>query len=318
MSFPLTRRRFLTKSALTLGAITAAPMASLKSWSQQPGGALAALRASGATAQITTQRLKKDLYVLIGSGGNIIALKNRGELLLVDAGYATSQAQITKALAAISPKSPSVLINTHWHFDHTDGNEWLHGAGAKITAHRNTLLRLSTTQHIELLNATLPPSPGGAWPTEVFNEESIKKFGEVQLTLKHYAPAHTDTDISVHFSEIDVIHVGDTWYNGLYPFIDYSSGGTIGGMIAATQANLARASARTVLVPGHGAVGNREQMQRFFEMLTDVRERVATYKRQGKSVDEIVTLRPTAAFDPYFTTEMVPVKVFLALVYQGC
>ena len=183
------------------------------------------------------------------------------------------------------------MINTHWHFDHTDGNEWLHSAGAVILAHVNTRKHLSTTTRVEGWNFTFPPSPPGAIPSEVFDDERTVKLNGVTIVLKHYAPAHTDSDISVYFKDADVFHVGDTFWNGYYPFIDYSTGGSIDGMIRATQENVAKVTDTMIVIPGHGAVGDKSQLVFYRDLLVDTREKVAALKKQGKSLAEIVATR---------------------------
>ena len=167
---------------------------------------------------------------LMGAGGNIAVLPGPDGKLLIDAGFAGSRPK-TEALASISSDPIKQLINTHWHFDHTDGNEWLHAAGAAILAHTNTKKRLSTTTRVEGWNFTFPPAPAEAIPADVFHEERTLKLNGTSIALKYYAPAHTDGDISVYFTDADVFHVGDTLWNGYYPFIDYSTGGSIDGMI---------------------------------------------------------------------------------------
>ncbi len=134
--------------------------------------------------------------------------------------------------------------------------------------------------------------------------------------MRYYQPAHTDGDISVHFEEPDVLHVGDIWYNGFYPLVDYSSGGRIDGMIEAARVTLARVSATTMIVPGHGPVGTKEQLAGWLEMLSAVRESVAQSKRQGKTLEEVIAGKPTAPFDNRFIARAIPTDVFVACVYK--
>jgi glyoxylase-like metal-dependent hydrolase (beta-lactamase superfamily II) len=233
----------------------------------------------------------------MGAGGNIAVLTGRDGKLLIDAGFAGARPKITGALTSISSDPTKHLINTHWHFDHTDGNEWLHSAGAAILAQTNTRKHLSTTTRVEGWNFTFAPSPAGAIPTDVFDDERILKLNGTTIALKHYAPAHTDSDISVHFTDADIFHVADTFWNGYYPFIDYSTGGSIDGMIRATEANLARVTDTVIVIPGHGAVADKSQLAFYRDLLIDTREKVAALKKQGKTLGEIVAAKPTAATD---------------------
>ena len=151
--------------------------------------------------------------------------------MLIDGGIGASRPQITKALADLGADPITHLVNTHWHFDHTSSNEWLHAAGAKIIAQENTRKYLSEVQRVEDWDYNfLPLSPGGV-PSEVFAAEHSLKLNGATIGLKRYTPAHTDSDISVTFGEADILHTGDTYWNGIYPFIDDSTGGSIDGMI---------------------------------------------------------------------------------------
>jgi len=308
----ISRRSFLERGSLVVGA----------SWVGVgnlfgQADVIAQMRAGGATAKIAVVPARRGVSVLMGSGGNIAVLPGKDGKLVVDSGYSTSKTQIAEALAGLGAEPPKQLIDTHWHFDHTDGNEWMHGAGATIIAHENTKKRLSTTQTIAAFHASFPPSPAGAIPTVVFGEtKSLETNGET-VELAHYAPAHTDSDISVRFVKADVLHVGDTWFNGMYPFIDYSTGGSIDGMIAATKANLSRVGATTVIIPGHGPVGDRMLLADYLIMLMSVREKVAGLKGQGKTVEAAIAERPTVSFDAKWGGGFVNGETFTRLVYQG-
>lgn len=322
---PISRRRFLHTAALTATAAHLVPRSlfAQAAPAAAPPDRLAQMRSAGAAAKITTQPLRGNVSALLGSGGNIAVLtgpadpaKSDGKLC-IDSGFSTSHPQVSAALDALSPGRISLLINTHWHFDHTDGNEWMHAAGAEIAAHEKTRDRLSTTQHIAAFNMTVPPLPASALPTVIFSDtRTLSGNGEV-LHLAHYPPAHTDTDISIHFTNADILHVGDTWFNGLYPFIDYSTGGNIDGMITAAKTNLSLATAKTIIIPGHGPIGDRAQLQQSHDMLAGVRETVASLKKQGRSIDEIIAAKPTAPFDSNFKPASVPVDGFIRLVFQG-
>lgn len=274
-------------------------------------------RAAGAKAKIVTQPLRGNISALIGSGGNIAVLPGKDGKLLIDAGYSTSQPQITAALAAISSDPLRHLINTHWHFDHTDGNGWVHAAGAAILAQVNTKTRLSTTQTIAAFHATFPPSPAGAIPSETFTDRKSLHLNGTTLLLQYYGPAHTDTDISIHVPDADLIHVGDTWFNGFYPFIDTSTGGSINGMIQATEKNLAATGPKTIIIPGHGPVGNKEQLTQYRDVLVFARDKVAALKKQGMTLSEVIAARPTATYDEQWGGGAKGAAAFLDYVYQG-
>jgi glyoxylase-like metal-dependent hydrolase (beta-lactamase superfamily II) len=306
----ISRRRFLAIST----AAAAAPLVPCSLFAQQPQDFLTKARAANANNKITATPLRRNVTFLGGAGGNIAVLTAKEGKLLVDSGYAPCQSQLSAALAAINADPIQVLINTHWHFDHTDGNDWMHSAGATIWAHENTRYRMSSTQNIVAYHAIIPPAPTGALPTILVNSYRHLSDGTSTLKLTHYDPAHTDTDLSVHFTEADILHCGDTFWNGFYPFIDYSSGGNINGMIIATEQNLATAGADTIIIPGHGPLGNKAQLTEFRDMLVGSRDNIAKLKKEGKSLDETVAAKPTAAYDEKWGKKP---EAFIGYVYQG-
>ena len=308
----VSRRQFLISSGV---AVAAACLAPARLFSQQ-GLVEMALKKS-ATAKITVQTLRRNVSVLLGPGGNIAVLTGPDGKLLIDSEVVTARSNVAAALAKINADPIKQLINTHWHFDHTGGNEWLHQAGASILAHENTRKHLSVDTRVEGWVYTFPAAPAGAIPTTVFQDEHTVHFNGSTLALKYYGPAHTDSDISVHFTDADVLHTGDTFWNRNYPFIDYSTGGSIDGQIRAAEANLAKVSATTIVIPGHGAVGGKDDLRLFRDVLVEAREKVARLKKQGKTRDETVAAKPTAAFDAKWGQFVIDPGFFTRLVYQG-
>jgi glyoxylase-like metal-dependent hydrolase (beta-lactamase superfamily II) len=281
-------------------------------------GLVTLIKDSAATSPITTHQLRNNIGVLDGSGGNIAVSIGGDGKVLVDAGISVSRPRLTEALAALGTAPITQLINTHWHFDHADGNDWLHAAGAKITAHENTRKHLAVVQRVEDWDYNFLAHPAGGLPSEVFAKEHKMKLNGASIGLKYYGPAHTDSDISVTFAEANIMHVGDTFWNGIYPFIDYSTGGSINGMIAACEASLAVADKDTIIIPGHGQpVSNKAELQGFRDMLAAIRDNVAALKKQGKTRDEAVAAKPTAAFDAKFGQFVIDPAFFTRLVYQG-
>jgi glyoxylase-like metal-dependent hydrolase (beta-lactamase superfamily II) len=281
-------------------------------------GIVSLIKDSAAVSPIVTHKLRDNISVLEGSGGNIAVLTGPDGKVLVDAGIGVSRPQLTKALAGLGADPITHLINTHWHFDHADGNAWLSSVGAKIVAQENTRKHLSDVQRVEDWDYNFLPLPSGGIPSEVFATERDLKLNGLTIGLKYYGRAHTDSDISVTFGEADILHVADTYWNGIYPFIDYSTGGSIDGMIAASDANLAATTDKTIIVPGHGRpVSNRNELKEFRDMLVAVRENVAALKRQGRSRDEAVAAKPTAAFDAKWGNFVIDPGFFTRLVYEG-
>jgi len=315
--YAISRRRFLASTSLaTAGLLVPRALFGGTEVVSAPG-LVEKARKEAANATVTVQRLRGNISVLMGAGGNIALLPGGDGKLLIDAGFAGARPKIADALARISSNPIKHLINTHWHFDHTDGNEWLHSAGANILAHENTRKHLSTSTRVEGWALTFPPSPAGAIPSEVFSTERTINLNGTNIALKYYEPAHTDSDISVHFTNVDIIHVGDTFWNGFYPFIDYSTGGSIDGMIRATEANLAKVTDKMIVIPGHGTIGDKSQLTIYRDLLVTVRDKVAALKKQGKTLDEIVAANPTAPWDAKWGAGFMNPRMFTGLVFEG-
>jgi len=283
----------------------------------QKDGIVPTMVNAAAKAKIIAHPLRRNITVLEGSGGNIAVLTGRDGKLLVDAGFTVSRPALSNALTAISADPIKHLINTHWHTDHTDGNAWLHSVGAAITAHENTRKHLSVATQVEAWNYTFPAAPSGALPAKVFKTDSEMRRNDTRILMKYYGPAHTDSDISVNFTDADVFHVGDTWWNGVYPFIDYSTGGSIDGSIRAAEANLAAVTSKTIVIPGHGPVGGNSDVAEFRDMLVAIREKVAALKKQGRTVNETIAAKPTASYDAKWGQFLITPDMFTGLVYQG-
>jgi glyoxylase-like metal-dependent hydrolase (beta-lactamase superfamily II) len=313
---PVSRRNFLHVGAF---ALTATLPSSVKAGerSTQPINDAAKMRAEGALAKISVAALRRNVSVLMGSGGNIAVLPGQDGKVLVDAGYATSRKQIRQALDGLSKDPIKHLIDTHWHFDHTDGNDWIHQAGATIISHEQTRRRLIVAQEIPAFNGVFPPSPEGALPAVVFSDQKTLDLNREEVFLEHYASAHSDSDISVRFVRANVLHTGDTWFNGFYPFIDYFNGGSLSGMLAASAHNLRVTDNQTILVPGHGPIGGRAQLAEYDVMLRLMRDRVAALKKQGRSVEEAVAAKPSSEFDAKWGGGLVPPNAFVELIYAG-
>ncbi len=283
----------------------------------QARGIVDTIKDAAATAPITVHRLRRNIAVLEGSGGNIAVLSGRDGKVLIDAGIAVSRPRLVEALASVSDAPVKHLINTHWHFDHSDGNAWVQALGAKILAHENTRTRLTSAQRVEDWSYDFPAPPASALPTDVFATARTEEINDTTLAMKYYGPAHTDCDISVAFTEADILHTGDTFWNGIYPFIDYSTGGNIDGSIRAAEANIVATADSTIVIPGHGPIGNRAQLRDFHDMLVAIRGNVAALKGKGMSLDEAIAAKPTAAFDAKWGQFVIGPALFTRLVYEG-
>jgi glyoxylase-like metal-dependent hydrolase (beta-lactamase superfamily II) len=276
------------------------------------------IRDSAAKGPIKVHKLRRNVSILEGSGGNIGVLTGADGTIFIDAGITASRPRILEATNSLSRDPIKYLINTHWHFDHADGNAWLSAQGATIIAHANTHKHLLSAQRVDDWDFNFPSPPLAAVPTEVFASETSLSLNRSTLALKHYGPAHTDSDISVAIPEGDILHCGDTYWNGIYPFIDYSTGGNINGMIKAAEANVAAATDETIVIPGHGQpVSNKAELSAYRDMLVTIRENIAKLKQQGRPLDDIIAAKPTAAFDAKWGQFVIDPAFFTRLVFKG-
>lgn len=279
-----------------------------------PADPLAATRAQMAAAPIEATRLTDTLTMLSGPGGNVAVLNGPDGKVVVDTFVQGAFAPLTQRLDAMGNSPILYVIDTHWHFDHADNNESFRKADAAIVAHENTTKRLSEPH--ELLGMTFSPAPRGALPTQTFAQtHTIKANGE-QVNLGYIPPAHTDTDIYIHFTRGNVLHLGDAFFNGMYPFIDAGTRGNINGMIAAADRALKMVNATTRIVPGHGPLADRGALGKYRDVLVTVRDRVQKLKTAGRTDKEVVAARPTADLDPTWGKGFMQPDVFVGIVYN--
>ena len=306
----LTRLHFLRSAGVLTSALFLTPRQIFGQTSP-----VTTIRKAASKFPIITHALRGDIYVLEGSGGNIGVFKGKDGTLIIDSGLAVSQKKITEALGKINSGPVKYLVNTHWHFDHADGNEWLHKTGAVIIGHQNTKANLSKTIRVKDWNFTFPPSAPEARPTITFEREKRMTFNGSELQLRYYGPSHTNSDISVYFEEADILQTGDTWWNSHYPFIDHSTGGSVAGMIAAANYNIAASTDKTMIIPGHGSVGTRKQLIESRDMLVAVKENISNFIGRGMSIAAVVAAKPTAAYDRVFGQYLIDGAYFTRLVY---
>lgn len=272
---------------------------------------------AAATSPITVHKLRGGVSMLEGSGGNIGVLVTPDGKLMVDCGIAVSQEKIKQALARLGPGPVRSAILTHWHWDHSDGDGWVRRSGVSLMADKATVRRLTQTNRIVEWGHTFTPVAAQDLPDVTITGDKVLHFGGETVRIGHYLPSHTDGDLWVRFQHADVLQTGDTFWNGMYPFIDYVTGGSIDGAIRAANVNITMSTPKTQIIPGHGPLGDRKALIAFRDMLVQVRSRVATLKAQGKSLDQVEAAHPTAPFDAQWGQSVINGKLFTALVYRG-
>lgn len=199
------------------------------------------------------------LHVLQGAGGNITLLHGPDGTFQFDSDLPDTAAAVFKASQQFGPTK--LLVNTHWHYDHVGGNETFGKTGVLIASHENTLRRLSTTQNLEAFKTVVPPYAKPAWPIVTFDQHLNLQGNGEEIHLHHIENAHTDTDVIAHLPGLNVVVTGDLYFNGVYPFVDYSSKGWLGGMIAGIDRVLKLTDAKTKVIPGHGAISNAKELK---------------------------------------------------------
>ena len=266
--------------------------------------ALAVLAAPAAAQQqdfskveIKVERIAPGVAVLFGAGGNIGLSYGEDGNIIVDDQFAPLTDRIAAAVATLDPDPVRFVINTHWHFDHTGGNENFGKRGAVILAHDNVRARMSTEQFLAAMNMKVPASPKGALPVVTFADGVTLHLNGDTLHVVHVANAHTDGDSLVHWQKANVLHMGDTFFHrASFPFVDLSSGGSIDGVIAAANRALQIAGPSTRIIPGHGPVATRAELVAYRDMLVDIRSKVAAGMKAKRTLAQIKASAPAARY----------------------
>ncbi len=278
---------------------------------------------SGARAQdfdaveISTIPVAPGLHMMVGRGGNLAVSTGEDGVFLVDDQYAPLTGKIRAAIATVSDAPIRFVLNTHWHGDHTGGNENLGRAGALIFAHDNVRKRLSVEQFMEALDRRVPPSPEAALPVVTFNDTVTFHLNGDEVHAFCVPPAHTDGDALVHFRRANVIHMGDIYFSRGFPFVDLSSGGSVEGVIAVVDRVLAMADANTKLIPGHGPLSNRMELEKYRGMLVAIRDRIRGAFASGQTLDQVLAARPTREFDQAWGKGFIDPERFVRIVYRS-
>jgi cyclase len=272
--------------------------------------------AQEAEVTIRTEQVAPGVYVLYGSGGNIGVSVGPDGIFLIDDQYAPLTPKITEALGRLSPEPPRFVLNTHWHGDHTGGNENLAKTGSLIFAHDQVRTRMGSEQYLKTIDMKTPASPAIALPVVTFSDGLSFHLNGEEMRGSHAPMAHTDGDVFIQFRKANVIHTGDLVFAGRYPFIDLDSGGSVAGVIAAVDRMLALADGATRVIPGHGEMTDRAGLLAYREMLAVRSKRVRDLVAAGKSVEEVLAARPNADYDAKLAWDFITAERYLQILYR--
>jgi glyoxylase-like metal-dependent hydrolase (beta-lactamase superfamily II) len=261
--------------------------------------------------------LGKGLFMFSGDGGNVTAIVDDGSTLLIDSGVDSRATELNDAIFKATLRPVTRLVNTHWHFDHTGGNVFLGSSGVTIIAQENVKKQLFSVQDVPFVGLRDGHYPSQALPTVTYSKSMVLRQGPQQLTLVNYGPAHTDGDTIIYIAPANVAVVGDIFSNPFYPIIDLASGGSIDGMIHSLDRLLAQTDGQTKVVPGHGPVATRADLQEYRDILVQVRQRIQVLIAAGKTMDEVVAAAPTKDFDAKWGSGYVTPDVFTKMVFSS-
>jgi cyclase len=261
--------------------------------------------------------LETNLNVLMGIGGNIAVSSGSDGVFIIDDDVKPMSEKISAAIATLSDKPVRIVFNTHWHFDHAGGNEFFGNTGATIVAHDNVRARMSTEQNSAFFKSLTPPAPAIALPVITFDNTATFHLNGHTIKAMHVPPAHTDGDSILFFEEVNVVHLGDVFFNRMYPFIDMDSGGSITGIIAAIDLIIPMLNEQTRIIPGHGPIGNLQDLKAYRATLATISARMRKLLEEGKTRDEVIALKPTAEFDQVWSWSFMPPERWTGLVYDS-
>lgn len=257
------------------------------------------------------------VYMLEGAGGNIGLSVGSDDAFMVDDQFAPLTPKIRAAIATVTAKPVRFLLNTHWHGDHSGGNENMAGSGAIIVAQENVRRRMGREQFNQAFNQRTPASPAAALPVVTFSESITFFVNGDSVRAVHVRNAHTDGDAIVVFQKANVIHMGDLFFNGMYPFIDVSSGGSVRGVLAAVDEALAMSNPQTRFIPGHGPLATRADLVRYRDVLKSVTDRVARLVTQRRTLAQVLAAKPSAEFDAKWGNGFMKTDPFVTTLYTS-
>ncbi|MCA0899403.1 MBL fold metallo-hydrolase [Microbulbifer agarilyticus] len=267
--------------------------------------------------EIKSEPVAENLYMLTGLGGNIGLFVGEDGAFMVDDQFAPLSEKILAEVAKLTDKPLRFVINTHWHGDHTGGNENMGKAGALIVAHENVRKRMSTEQFTKLWDRTTPPAPADALPVITFTDATTFYWNGDEVRVQHVGPAHTDGDSIIHFKNANAIHMGDTFFNGSYPYVDLSAGGVLDGVIENARKVIEMSDDNTRIIPGHGPLTDKKGLQSYHDLLVKLKGNIKALVDKGMSKEEVIAANPTKEFDEKYGQGFMKPDVWTGIVYDS-
>ena len=262
-------------------------------------------------------RLSDSVTMIKGQGGNIAVSAGADGVFIIDDQLKPLTDQLLAAIGKIDERPVRFVINTHYHGDHVGGNETLGKAGSVIIAHDNIRRRMNTDQFNNFFNETTPAYPSDSLPVVTFNDRVTLHLNGESVTVHHVPRGHTDGDSIVHFPLSNIVHMGDIYFNGLYPFIDLDGGGSIQGMIAAVEVGLSLADEHTKIIPGHGPLSNRSELQKYHDFLAKARDNVQALIDQNLDLQQTIAAKPTAEWDAALGGVWIKPEQWVTFIYNS-
>ncbi len=269
------------------------------------------------TVNYQATKVSENIYALMAEGGNLGVSIGEDGTFLIDDQFAPLTRKLLWQIGELGGGTPRFLVNTHWHFDHTGGNENLGAEGTLIVAHDNVRKQLSHDNHISAFKRDIPALSREGLPVMTFSHDTTFHINQDTIHVFHVANAHTDGDAVVHFQQSNVIHAGDIWFNGFYPFIDVEHGGNLAGVITASERIIALSDEQTRIIPGHGPVGNRAELMAYRDMLVGVFNTLRALQAEGKSLEEVIAMQPIKSYEEQWGDGFLSTEQWLGIIYSG-
>lgn len=267
--------------------------------------------------EIKPEQLSDNLYLLTGAGGNMALFTGEDGAFMVDDQFAPLSEKILAVVSELTDEPLRFVVNTHWHGDHTGGNENMGKAGALVVAHENVRKRMSTEQFTKLWDRTTPPSPAAALPVITFTDATTFHWNGDEVRVQYVGPAHTDGDAIILFKKANVIHMGDTFFNGSYPYVDLSAGGSVDGVIENARRVLELTDEKTKIIPGHGPLTDKKGLQQYHDLLVRLRGKIKTLVDAGNTREQVIAAKPTREFDAHYGQGFMKPDIWTGIVYDS-